>query len=311
MNKTNRQFRKSSLVWPVVLIGLGVTLLLNNLGVLGWDIWLTIIRLWPLLLVAVGLDLLLGRRTGVWSAITIMLVIGLFAGGAWVVHTAGVVWSGDISTQEISIPLSDAVSAEIEIAMGVGELEIGKLVDSNELMKGIVRITENETLEQDFNFDGGIAYLKIGSTGPQFYPSWLLHEWEEEFRKWELDLTGKVPIDLEINTGVGKSTIDLTGIQLTELNIDAGVGETIVYLPESEGYHAGVSGGVGRLIVYLPPNLNVRIQLDHGLGNTSISGDYIQSGGSYYSPGFDDSGVQVDLFVDGGVGEVRIIQDQK
>ncbi len=308
MNNPNKQFRKSSLVWPVVLIVLGVTFLLNNLGIWSYDVWLTIIRLWPLLLIAVGIDILLGRRTGVWSAITIFLIIGLFIGGVWVVNLAGSVWVGDITSQDISIPLGDASRAEIEVTLGAGELEIGKLVDSNDLMHGVVRITENETLQQDILFDDGIAYIKLGSTGTQIYPSWLFYEREEGFKKWEFDLTTVIPVDLEIHAGVGKSTIDLAEIHLVKLNIDTGVGETIVYLPESEGYKAWVSVGVGRLIVYVPQTLNVRIHIDNALGNISISGDYIQDGSVYSSPGFYGSENWVDLFVDGGIGEVRIVQ---
>jgi hypothetical protein len=262
-------------------------------------------------LVAVGLDILLGRRSGVWPAITILLVIGMFAGGAWVVHTAGAVWSGGSSIQEISFPLNDSSRAEIEVTFGVGGLEIGKLADSNELVEGVIGITENETLQQEFYFDEDTAYLHLGSTGTQFYPSWLFNDWEEGFRKWEINLTGAVPIDLEVDTGVGRAVINLDGLELLELNIDSGIGETIVYLPESDGYNAWVSLGVGKLVVYVPSDLNVRIHLGNGLGNTSISGDYIQTGSIYTFSGFDESEDRVELFVDGGIGEVRVVQIQK
>jgi hypothetical protein len=62
-----RDDRRRSLVGPVILIGLGVVFLLNNLGVLAWSVWEVILRLWPILLVAAGLDLLLGRRS-IWGS---------------------------------------------------------------------------------------------------------------------------------------------------------------------------------------------------------------------------------------------------
>ena len=51
-NRKNRV----SMIGPVILIGLGVVLLLNNLEVLPWSIWGALFRLWPVLLVAVGLE---------------------------------------------------------------------------------------------------------------------------------------------------------------------------------------------------------------------------------------------------------------
>jgi len=54
--------KRTSLFWPVVLIGAGVILLLRNLGVLqNFDLQ-TLLRLWPLILVVIGLDLIFGRR---------------------------------------------------------------------------------------------------------------------------------------------------------------------------------------------------------------------------------------------------------
>ena len=50
--------------------------------------------------------------------------------------------------------------------------------------------------------------------------------------------------------------------------------------------------------------------MDTGLGNNSISGNFIHSGSVYYSPGFDDMGDWVELYVDGGIGDVRVVQLQ-
>ena len=37
--------QRGSLVGPVILIGLGVVFLLNNLGVLAWSVWEVILRI--------------------------------------------------------------------------------------------------------------------------------------------------------------------------------------------------------------------------------------------------------------------------
>jgi len=311
MSENNRFYKRGSLLWPFLLIGLGVIFLLNNLGVLGWDIWMTIIRLWPILLVVIGLDILLGRRSGVWSIIAVVIMVSLFAGGAWLVQSTRTVWSGEISTITITHPIKNSSYADINIDFSIGELEIGNTSATTSLIEGTLDITEDEELYQEYYVEGKTAFLDLNSSGTQYYPSWIFRDQEKGQRKWAINLTDEIPIDLNIDTGVGLVTIDLDGLQLDDLNIDSGIGETVVFLPESGSFNARISLGIGELRVYVPEDLMVRIHLDTGLGDNSISGDYLQSGNVYLSPEFDDSSDWVELYVDGGIGEVRVVQVKK
>lgn len=73
-NCPSRRYR-GSLVFPIILIGLGIVFLLSNVGALSGDIWSTIINLWPILLIAIGLDGI-WRRQGLVGA-TVMIVLGI------------------------------------------------------------------------------------------------------------------------------------------------------------------------------------------------------------------------------------------
>jgi hypothetical protein len=66
---------RGSLVFPIILIALGIIFLLSNIGALRGDIWSTIINLWPILLIAIGLDGI-WRRQGLVGA-TVMIVLGV------------------------------------------------------------------------------------------------------------------------------------------------------------------------------------------------------------------------------------------
>ena len=48
----------AGLLIPIVLIGAGIVLLLNTLGILPWESWSKIGRFWPVLLVLFGLSIL-------------------------------------------------------------------------------------------------------------------------------------------------------------------------------------------------------------------------------------------------------------
>ncbi len=69
-----RQYR-GSLVFPIILIGLGIIFLLSNVGALRGNVWGMIINLWPILLIAIGLDGI-WRREGLVGA-TVMIVLGI------------------------------------------------------------------------------------------------------------------------------------------------------------------------------------------------------------------------------------------
>ncbi|HEX7973993.1 MAG TPA: DUF5668 domain-containing protein [Anaerolineales bacterium] len=59
----HRRYR-GSLVFPIVLIGLGIAFLLENLGVMTGSVWDWALRLWPVLLIAIGLDGIFFRNGG-------------------------------------------------------------------------------------------------------------------------------------------------------------------------------------------------------------------------------------------------------
>ena len=270
-----------------------------------------IVRLWPLLLIAVGLDVLLGRRADIWAALAVFIIVGLFVGGVWLIRSTRSVWTGELNTVEIVQKLDNTTSAEVEIIFGIGELEVKAMRGSNNLVEGLLDLTEDENLTQDFSIINGTAFFNLESVGMQFYPSWLVHGGFVNPRKWRIELNDSVPIDLDIKTGVSYAVIDLEYLNLTNVEIDTGVGETIVYLPSSGHFAVRISGGVGSLRVYVLVDLAVRIHVDEFLGNTSVAGGYIQSGNLFYSENYETAENRIELYLSGGIGEIQVIQIER
>ena len=223
--------RQGSLVWPLVLVGIGIFFLLSNLGVVDWEVWPTLFRLWPLLLVAIGLDLLLGRRSGIWAGITVLIVLAMFAGGFWLVETTSSVWSGELVVNEISQEFSEVESAEVRISMGVGVLEIDSMSSGPVSISGQIEVAEDEVVREDYEVKHDVAYYELSTKGQEYYPSWFINNgWDGE-KEWKLSLNDDVVLDLILETGVGVSVIDVSELMLHSLQVDNGVGETTVYLP--------------------------------------------------------------------------------
>src|SRR3990172_5801485 len=102
----NNNTYRSSLVGPVILIGFGVILLLNNLGLLSWTIWDTLFRLWPVILIAIGLDILIGRRSLWGSLLSAALVLAILGGAIWLFASRPAGGEG-VTTEQIRPAMGD------------------------------------------------------------------------------------------------------------------------------------------------------------------------------------------------------------
>ena len=299
----NNTYRRS-LVGPVILIGFGVILLLNNLGLLSWTIWDTLFRLWPVILIAIGLDILIGRRSLWGSLLSAALVLAIFGGAIWLFASRPA--GGEaVTTEQISQPLGGAARAEVEIGFGVGQLRVSTMTDSKNLIEGTVALNKSETITRDFQVVGDTARFILHSQGVPVIP---FGDFGNIELGWQLKLNRDVPMAVSISTGVGEAQINLSELHATSVQVSTGVGQTTLTLPRQGEVTAEVNGGVGQTIIYIPAGMAARIEVRNGLGNVSVSGDYTSEGGVYYSAGYSTAEDHVDLKVNGGVGNIVIEQ---
>jgi hypothetical protein len=297
--------RRSGFVGPLILITLGVIFLLSNLGLLNWNVWDLIWRLWPVLLIAIGLDLLFGRRSALGALISLVLVIALIGGAVWYAATQLPIATGQaLTTDRIAQERADATSADVRISFGAGQLRIGALKDSGNLIEGTVVTGPGERVLRDFRVEGGVARLALHSEGVPLGPwPWRRHEQE---RRWSLDLSPSVPMALNVSTGVGESLIDLSALKVTDLKVSSGVGKTEVKLPSRGRVQAKISGGVGQLIITIPEGMAARIHASAGIGGVSVPSHFSRQEGDYVVGNYAAAEDRIDLDISGGVGQVII-----
>lgn len=297
------QFRRGSMIFPVVIIVAGVVFLLNNLGLLDWNIWATLWRLWPVVLIGVGLDVLIGGRSRWGSLIVAGILLVVLSGAVWFSAQQGyTLRSGGVET--VHSTLDGASSAEVDIRSGVSLLRIDTTSESNTLIKGRVEKSFGEELRQERDDRHGGAYYRLQSELFHAIPNFR----GDPGGRWDLSLTDAVPINLRIATGVGKADLNLANLNLSQLKVESGVGQTIVWLPKTGRYKATLDVGVGDMTVYVPKEIAARIVLRTGLSARSVSGDYQKEDDYYISPGFHTAEHRVELELNGGVSKVTVEQ---
>jgi hypothetical protein len=289
-------FRRNEIAGPVFMIGLGLIFLLSSLRLIGWGAWDILWRLWPVLLVSVGLEIIVGRRS-LWISILIVLVILAGLGGVIWFYGSGPVAGESMSGNQVNQILGDIGQADVTISPAAGDLNVEALKDSKSLVRGEVSTGRNQEVYTDYEISGSTGYFKVDSWSMVNFPGSGV--WD-----WDLALTDKVPLNLELTMGAGDMNADLAGIILTDLNLSQGVGQLTVLLTDKGDYRAEINQAIGSIEVGIPKGTGVRIEVSKAISSLSMPSGLEKRGGYYYSPNYDQADQQIELDISQAIGSI-------
>jgi hypothetical protein len=188
-------------------------------------------------------------------------------------------------------PIAGTKDLAVTLKFDVGQFEITK-ASGDDLFSFDLQY-DKQRYEPKFNFDSGDnASLRLEMNSRDGFRG----------RSRENDLTlrlnDRLPIDLDVTTGVSESNLDMTGLQLRRMHLHGGVGKTEMMFdkPSAERLKSlDVESGVGELVI-------------HGLGNTQVENLNLQGGIGRTELDFTgDLGMtSSDTTIKVGVGEVRL-----
>jgi len=314
---THQHHRRPSLFWPILLIGIGVVLLLSNLGLLPPLSFNLLFRFWPLLLVIIGLDILLGRRSALGSIIKALIIVLLFGGIAGFLLLApnapDLLERVDSSAWQeapISAPLLDYETASVTIDWASPPAKLYALSDSNQLIDG--QISYAGSLDFDVVSQGDHAEVNLDTRRGGFVFSTGSGQ---HASPWEIGLHPRVSYDLNLDASSGPGDYDLHGLKISRLEIDAGSGPLTVSLPQSGIIEGVIDGGSGPIGLILPDQLEAKIVLEDGSGSFSPSHRFSRdqsernddaSDPIWVTAGFGDTDNYIILQIDQGSGPIWI-----
>ncbi len=294
-------YRRESFVAPVLMIGIGTIIILNNFNYIQVGSWLVFLRLWPVLLIAWGLDLLVGRQGALAALLGVALGLALIAAITVFAVTQPQVGVPP-TTIQVSQDLQNAQQADVNIKSATGVLDISSGAGSGLLASGEVRVPGNTSINHDYTVTNNrgsysIDSGEIGVIAPFFstrdYP-------------WNLALTGTVPLDLQSSQAVGEQRLDLTGLDLTNLQTETAVGQNTVILPASGSFSGTVGVAIGDLLIRVPKGTAVELQLNTALASVTLPSDFTRDGNIATSPGAKGASSLIRLKVDVPIGGLRV-----
>jgi len=308
--------RRGHLGFGIVLIALGI-LLLVMIRRPDFDPWNALWHYWPLILIFIGLGQLFDRMRrrnnpeagGEWiSGTTIALVIlvvlfGFLARSRNPFHfTDHISGSGNVLNSVQKVENQGAEQVTTKINMPAGQLTIGG--GSNQLLEADFNYSENmEKPEVNYTSSGTSGRLEISQRdagGIHIGPT--RDDWNLKF--------GNTPMELEIDMGAGQGDLNLQQLELSRLRIDMGAGEITVDLTgdRKRNLTADIHGGVGSATIRLPKNVGVQVHAEGGIGTIDTQG-LRHEGGMYLNDAYGKSPVTIHMNIEGGVGEIRLIQE--
>lgn len=205
---------------------------------------------------------------------------------------------GELQTEAHSVKLGNAKSAQVEIHMGVGELKVSG--GAKDLLEGdFAYNVARWKPEIDYHVAGGRGSLTIRQPEVGHTPTGNARN------EWDLRVNDKVPLELDVELGAGKSTLTLGSLSLSKLVANLGVGVTVVDLTGEwqNNLDAQIHGGVGEATIRLPQATAVRVHATGGIGEIH-AGELKKDGDVYVNDAKSDVTLRVN--VEGGIGEIHL-----
>ncbi len=230
---------------------------------------------------------------------------------------------GELQTKSETIELGSADSANVEINMGAGELEVSG--GAADLLEATFTYNVSE-LNPSATFIGGNLLIEEEDVKGGLGTLLDLHEFRNE---WDLRFSDDVPLEMNIQLGAGRTNLSLGSLALASLDVDAGAGDVDLDLSGSQALtqfdfqmgagditvdltgdwqddlDATVQGGLGEMTLRLPSEVGVRLEVNTGIGSVDTSG-LSKNGNIYTNDAYDNSDVVLRLEIDGGVGQINL-----
>jgi hypothetical protein len=208
-------------------------------------------------------------------------------------------------TRRIEAGGAQAVRARLN--MGVGRLKVSG--GAPVLMTADFQYPSEEWKPSvAYSVEGTAGVLSVRQddmSGPRFRRT--------DRNEWDVRLSDEIPLDLDIELGVGESDLELGSLTLRRLEVRGGAGKTTVDLsgtPKAD-LRAEIESGVGELRLKVPAEAGVRVTgVSSGIGDWKAEGFTSRPGDrdAVYNAAYDTAKVRYDIRLIRGVGSIRIEQ---
>jgi hypothetical protein len=259
---------RRGLIWPVLLISIGLAFLAANFGLIAPVSVVALLSLWPLVLIIVGIDIAVGHRwpLAALGADVLVIALGLALVASSPAATTGIFpfsvgGSSGPTSSTVEVPRSDVKSMTLRLSAGAGTYELrGR---SSALVHAVSDRDDLRLARADISGDRIDVRLDQGLTGNglRFGPTAASHV--------IVAVASDIPTSLTVDAGAGEFTIDASDIKVTDARISVGAASVRFVLPHPAGdVPITLSAGASSIVIEVPAGVEARITSSGGLNST-------------------------------------------
>lgn len=264
---------RRSLVWPLLLIVLGVLFLLSNFGIISGVSWLAVASLWPLFLILIGLDIAFARR---WPLPTLAAEIAVMAAGLALLAysptlSPGFAFGNGNAPGETDITVPRGEATELALTLNAG----GR---AYRVSGGATALVEAHSANPD---------LRVRTSGTtratvrldQTSQAGFMHP--ANSGDIQVRVASDIPTSLTINVGAGEFDVDLSDVRVTDARVNVGASSMEFVLPKPSGnVDVRMNGGASSVTLVVPDGVDARISTTGGLLSLRSDNTRLGTGGS-------------------------------
>ena len=288
--------RPRGLLFPAILITLGVLFLLGNFGYMPPISVSALFRLWPVFLIVAGIEAILSRRQP-WAALALQVGVIAVAVALAAAQPAGIFAPASSGSSEATVERESARTLSLRVSGGAGEYRVSggatALVEARTERGEIVARTTRRGDQAEVRVEPAAADLfRFG--GP---PAGVT-----------VRVASDIPSSIRLDGGAGEFTLDMRDILVTDARVGTGASKTYVILPTPRGeVPVRIDAGAATVEIEVPSGVEARITTRGGAISINSSNPRIAvSAGAGETSGYATAKDRVTVTFEGGAASVTV-----
>jgi hypothetical protein len=294
--------RYRSLLWPAVLILVGVFALLVNSGLVPPERLDRLVDLWPLILVVIGLELVVRRALrGAAAELAAVLIVLVAIGGAAAYFALGPAIPTGTQTLDAAGKVGSLDHANVRVDVGAATLTmVGSSSIGDDLFRAHI---EYSGRKPDVGFDEstGDVHISQGNTSGLFFQN----------RRFvlSLQLNSSVQWKIAVNSGASSDTFNLSSVHVTSMELNTGASREDITLGTPSGtVPITINGGALTVNVHRIKGVAASVTVSGGAVNLNFDGRQSHAVGNLTArtTDYDSASDRYQIQVNGGASNVSV-----
>lgn len=329
--KEKKERNPRDLTAGLILIIVGGILILNNLKVLPWSVWLDLLNYWPLLIVLGGLRMILGSSwIGQVSTFIFALLIVTFVGGISFLRANSDLYNNitsqiqskelkeivekivikgrmDIITQEDIIGFDNREINQIKYNL---ILDIGDLDISDENIQEVAILNSNyfkdvavPNLSQ--NFQNGILSIDLKTETSSYNGLFDISTWGKI--KYHLITNSGIKSDFNLVVKTGSINLKIDEAQINNISAEVSTGSLdLEFSEKSVPESITIDVATGNANIRIPRNVGVLVDYDIATGSFIVDEQNLKGQGTFKAEGYDTKEKKLKINAGMATGNIKI-----